>query len=63
MHSGPNVKIFLIGNKCDLNLKRVVSFEQGELLKKKNNLEYFEETSALTGFNAEKVIIIQILII
>jgi Ras-related protein Rab-1A len=33
-----NVLRFLVGNKCDLEHKRVVSFEQGkELGKNKNN--------------------------
>lgn len=49
----PDVKIFLIGNKNDLQEKRQVSTEEGEQLAKEHNFHYFLETSAKTGFNAE----------
>ena len=55
--SNPDVKIFLIGNKTDLEDKRVIQFEQGENFSKEQNLNYFIETSAKTGFNAKNVFI------
>ena len=46
--------IVLVGNKCDLNLKREVNIEDGE--EKAKKLEYtFFETSALKGFNINEV--------
>ena len=53
----PNLKIFLIGNKIDLEDQRVVSKEAGEELAKDHNLNLFMETSAKTGINAREVFI------
>ena len=55
--SNPDVKIFLIGNKSDLNNQRVIEYVQGENFYKENKLNYFIETSAKTGFNAKNVFI------
>jgi len=55
--SNPNIKIFLIGNKADLEDKRQVTKENGENFFKLNNLSYFSETSAKTGFNVQNVFI------
>lgn len=55
--ANPDVKIFLIGNKTDLVNKRQVSYEDGEQFYKSNNLDYFNETSAKTGFNTKNVFI------
>ena len=55
--SNPNVKIFLIGNKVDLEDKREISKEMGETFCKEHNLNLFMETSAKTGFNAENLFI------
>ena len=55
--SNPNIKIFLIGNKADLEDKRQVTKENGENFFKQNNLSYFSETSAKTGFNVQNVFI------
>ena len=56
MYSSPDVKIMLIGNKCDIKNKRSVTYQEGIKLMQDCSLNYFEETSALNGFNAEKVI-------
>jgi len=56
-HSNPDVKIFLIGNKNDLEDKRKVNKEQGEKFKQVNGLDYHIEASAKTGFNAKNVFI------
>lgn len=47
--------IMLIGNKCDLDARRQVSYEEGERFAKENGL-IFMETSAKTAFNVEEVI-------
>jgi hypothetical protein len=46
----------LIGNKADLEKSRLVTFEEGEKIKEKLQISYFEETSAKTGQNTLKVI-------
>ena len=50
--ANPNVKIFLVGNKSDLEDERVVSKEDGERFRDEKNLDKFIETSAKTGENA-----------
>ena len=53
----PDINLFLIGNKVDLENKRVISKEMAETFSKNNNIQYFFETSAKTGFNAQNVFI------
>ena len=55
--SNPKVRIFLVGNKCDLENTRVVSKEEGENFKNEKNLDKFIETSAKTGENARNVLL------
>ena len=55
--SNPNVKIFLIGNKADLEDKRKVARIEGEKFYNDHKLTYFIETSAKTGFNVQNVFI------
>ena len=55
--ANPDVKIMIVGNKCDLEDERKVSFDEGKEFKEKNNLNYFMEASAKTGFNAKNVLI------
>ena len=55
--SSPDVKIFLIGNKADLEVSREVTEQMGEQMKTEQNFDLFMETCAKTGFNAEKVFI------
>ena len=56
-NSNPDVKIFLVGNKIDLEEDRVVSTEEAEDLVNDLEFDYFLETSAKTGFNAKNVFI------
>lgn len=52
-HAAPDVQKMILGNKCDMNDKRVVSRERGEQLA----LEYgirFMETSAKASMNVEE---------
>ena len=55
--SSPDVKVFLIGNKADLEESRVVSKEQALQVQKDFDLDLFMETSAKTGFNAQNLFI------
>ena len=55
--SNINVKVILIGNKCDLESKRVVTKEEGENYKNEKNLDKFFETSAKTGLNVRNAMI------
>ena len=55
--SNPNVRVFLVGNKSDLENERVITKEEGENFKKEKNLDKFIETSAKTGENARCVLL------
>ena len=55
--SNHDIKIFLIGNKADLEDKRRLTKEQGEQLCNDHKLAFFMETSAKTGFNVQNVFI------
>ena len=55
IHSNPDIKIILIANKVDLEDKRAISKEKGETFCDEHNLNFFMETSAKTGFNAENL--------
>ena len=46
-----------MGNKSDLEEERKVSKDEGENFAKENNLDMFFETSAKSGYNAQKVFI------
>lgn len=52
-----DVKMFLIGNKCDLEEERLVNKEQGIKLQNDENFHCFYETSAKTGVNAEEIFV------
>ena len=56
-HSNPDAKVFLIGNKIDLEKEREVTTEQGENFYKINKLNLFMEASAKTGINAQNIFI------
>ena len=56
-NSSPNIKIFLIGNKSDLEDIREVDKEKAQKLKDEYDLDYFIETSAKTGKNAQEIFI------
>jgi len=55
--ANPDVRIFLVGNKCDLEDERKVSKEEGLKFKNDQGLDLFMETSAKTGHNARNVLI------
>merc|ERR1712159_576463 len=51
-HASPNMTIMLIGNKCDDEEHRHVTYEEGEAFAKQHGL-LFLETSAKTAHNVE----------
>ena len=53
--SNPDVRIFLIGNKADLEEKRKVTKEAGEKFRNDHDISFFTETSAKTGLNVQNV--------
>ena len=55
--TNPDLKIFLIGNKADLEDQRVVQKSDAEQLAKEHNIHLFLETSAKTGQNAQLVFV------
>ena len=57
LNSNPDIKLVLIGNKADLEDIRKVKKEEGEKLSIDNNMSFFMETSAKSGFNAENLFI------
>ena len=54
-HSNPDAKVFLIGNKVDLENEREVTKEQGEKFYKENKLNLFMEASAKNGINTQNI--------
>ena len=55
--ANPDVRIFLVGNKSDLEEERKVTKEEGLKFKNDQGLDLFMETSAKTGYNARNVLI------
>uniref|UniRef100_A0A0E0EWJ3 Uncharacterized protein n=1 Tax=Oryza meridionalis TaxID=40149 RepID=A0A0E0EWJ3_9ORYZ len=56
-HASARMTIILIGNKCDLSHRRVVSYQEGEQFAKEHGL-LFMEASAKTAHNVEKAFIL-----
>ncbi|MCQ2818463.1 MAG: GTP-binding protein [archaeon] len=56
-YSNPDVKMFLIGNKVDLENERDVLYEDGEKYAKDYEFNVFMETSAKTGLNTKDLFI------
>ena len=53
----PDINIFLIGNKADLEEQRKVTKEAAQEFADNNKVKIFLETSAKTGFNAQNIFI------
>lgn len=56
-NANPDIKVFLIGNKADLEDSRLVTKERAMQYKNDFELDLFMETSAKTGFNTQKLFI------
>jgi len=52
MHADVNVNKILIGNKCDVQDHRAISYEEGDVLAKEYNIHFYE-TSAKQNLNVE----------
>ena len=55
--SNPDAKIFLIGNKCDLEKERVVTYEEANIYSEDMEFSKFFEASAKDGINAKEIFI------
>jgi GTPase SAR1 family protein len=55
--SEPDVILFLVGNKLDMEDKREVSLDRVEKFKREKNITFAFETSAMTGENIEDLFI------
>ena len=56
-HSNPDAKVFLVGNKNDLEENRQITTQEAKEFANQLGFNYFCESSAKTGFNARKVFI------
>ena len=56
-NSNPDIKVFLIGNKCDLDDERKVETERAIKFKQDYNIELFMETSAKLGTNVQELFV------
>ncbi|ELP89386.1 Ras family protein, partial [Entamoeba invadens IP1] len=52
--SNEHIPIIICGNKCDLELNRIVTTDKGETLANSMNIQFFE-TSAKNDINVENV--------
>jgi small GTP-binding protein len=55
--SNPDVNIFIIGNKVDLENERAIPKDVGQGFADTHDAKLFIETSAKTGFNAQNILI------
>ena len=55
--SNPDIKLFLIGNKTDLEESREVNYQEAKKYADDHGFHYMNETSAKNGFNAKEVFI------
>ena len=53
----PDMAIFLVGNKADLEDKRVITKDMASDVCDSHNIKFFLETSARTGFNVKNIFI------
>ncbi len=55
INSQPNIPVFLIGNKKDIENERIVKFKNGKQFFNEYNLQFFMETSAKIGFSSNEL--------
>ena len=53
----PDINLFLIGNKVDIEDDRQISKEEAQKFAENNKVKLFLETSAKTGYNAKNVLV------
>lgn len=54
-NSNPKMKMFLVGNKSDLDMRREVLKEEAERYKTQHNFDLFMETSAKVGNSSQDI--------
>ena len=57
LQSYPDIKIFLIGNKADLEEDRQVTSEEAKQFKDESGIHFFSEASSKIGLDAEEVFV------
>ena len=57
LQSNPDIKIFLIGNKADLDDQRQVQANEAKAFTEESGIHFFHEASAKTGQNTQEVFI------
>ena len=57
INGNPDINIFLVGNKVDLEDQRQVATDKAQEFSENNDIKLFLETSAKTGFNVKNVFI------
>jgi Ras-related protein Rab-10 len=55
-HANPDVEKMILGNKCDMEDKRVIPKERGEAIARENGIRFLE-TSAKTNVNIDRAFI------
>ena len=55
-HAQPDMKLMILGNKCDLEESRVVTEQEGRILAAKYGADFFE-TSAMSDLNVAEAIV------
>lgn len=56
-NSNPDIKVFLIGNKADLEDSRLINQEQAKKFQSDYDIDLFMETSAKTGMNSKELFV------
>ena len=56
-NANPDIKVFLIGNKTDLDDSRLINKEEGKQLQEDYNLDLFKETSFINQNSAQEIFI------
>ena len=56
-NANPDIKIFLIGNKSDLEESRLINKEEGKRIQEEYELHLFKETSVINENNAEEIFV------
>ena len=54
-HAAEDVRVYMIGNKAELEDQREVTLERAEEMARQHKIHRVFETSAKTGFNVEEV--------
>ena len=56
-NANPDIKIYLIGNKIDLEESRLINIEEGKKLQEDYNIDLFKETCIKEENNAQEIFV------